>query len=409
MDRTFVIVGAGLAGATAAGALRAGGFAGRIVLIGAEHELPYDRPPLSKDYLQDKSEKAKLYVHPRQWYADHDVELRLGTRAAAIERNAHTVTLEGGEQIGYDKLLLATGASPRRLNVPGADLDGVRYLRNVNDCEALKETFAEARRVVIVGAGWIGLESAVAARAAGCDVTVLGAGALPLVNVLGPQVARLYAALHRRHGVEFRPDTAVAEITGDSGRVTGVRLADGTLIGADAVVVGIGARADTALAEASGLECNDDGVVVDEHLATTDLDIFAAGDVATTYYPHLGLHLRLGHWSAARKQPLVAAAVMLGQAGSYDNVPYFFSDQYEMGMEYLGYVPRDSAAEIVFRGDVTTGRYLVFWVGSDRVLAGMNVNVWHLTGAIRALVRSGARVDRAKLADPAVPLDEVFA
>jgi 3-phenylpropionate/trans-cinnamate dioxygenase ferredoxin reductase component len=409
MDRTFVIVGAGLAGATAAGALRVQGFAGRIVLIGAEHELPYDRPPLSKDYLQDKSEKAKIYVHPRQWYADHDVELRLGTRVTTMDRVAHTVTLEDGERIGYDKLLLATGASPRRLNVPGAELEGVRYLRNVNDCEALKAAFAEAQRVVIIGAGWIGLESAVAARAAGCDVTVLGVAGPPLTKVLGPQVGQLYAALHRRHGVEFRLGAAVAEITGDSGRITGVRLADGTLIRADAVVVGIGATANTALADASGLEADNDGVVVDEHMATTDPDVFAAGDVATTYYPHLGLHLRLGHWSAARKQPLVAAAGMMGQAGTYDNVPYFFSDQYEMGMEYLGYVPRDFAAEVVFRGDVATGKYLVFWMGSERVLAGMNVNIWHLTGAIRNLVRSGARVDRARLADPAVPLDEVFA
>jgi 3-phenylpropionate/trans-cinnamate dioxygenase ferredoxin reductase subunit len=409
MGRTFIIVGAGLAGATAAGALRDRGFAGRIVLIGAEHELPYDRLPLSKDYLLDRSEKAKIYLHPRQWYADRDIELRLGTRVAAIDRVAHAVELEGGERIGYDKLLLTTGASPRRLNVPGGELDGVRYLRNVNDCEALKAAFAETHRVVIVGAGWIGLESAAAARAAGCDVTVLGVGGLPLVKVLGPQVARLYAALHRRHGVEFRLGVAVTEITGDSGRVAGVRLADGTLLAADTVVVGIGARANTALADASGLDCDDDGVVVDEHLTTTDPDIFAAGDVATAFYPHLGLHLRLGHWSAARKQPLVAAAGMLGQSAAYDNVPYFFSDQYEMGMEYLGHVPRDVTAKVVIRGDLASGRYLVFWMGSERVLAGMNVNIWHLTAAIRALVRSGARVDAAKLADPAVPLDEVFA
>lgn len=409
MGRTFIIVGAGLAGATAAGALRDRGFAGRIVLIGAEHELPYDRLPLSKDYLLDRSEKAKIYLHPRQWYADRDIELRLGTRVAAIDRVAQAVELEGGERIGYDKLLLTTGASPRRLNVPGAELDGVRYLRNVNDCEALKAAFAETHRVVIVGAGWIGLESAAAARAAGCDVTVLGVGGLPLVKVLGPQVAHLYAALHRRHGVEFRLGVAVTEITGDSGRVAGVRLADGTLLAADTVVVGIGARANTALADASGLDCDDDGVVVDEHLATTDPDIFAAGDVATAFYPHLGLHLRLGHWSAARKQPLVAVAGMLGHAAAYDNVPYFFSDQYEMGMEYLGHVPRDVTAEVVVRGDLASGRYLVFWMGSERVLAGMNVNIWHLTAAIRALVRSGARVDAAKLADPTVPLDEVFA
>ncbi len=408
MDRTFVIVGAGLAGATAAEALRARGFAGRIVLIGAENEFPYDRPPLSKDYLQGKSEKAKLYVHTQQWYADHNVEVRVGIRATTIKRAAHEVTLEDGERIRYDKLLLTMGASPRRLDVPGADLGGVLYLRNVNDSETLKSAFATADSVVIVGAGWIGMESAVAARAAGCDVTVIGTGELPLVSVLGPQVAQHYAALHRRHGVEFRLGVAVAEITDGSGRASGVRLADGTFLDADVVVVGIGATPNTALAEDAGLATGD-GVVVDEHLATIDPDIFAAGDVARNYYPHLALHLRLGHWSAARKQPPVAAAGMMGQAGAYDNVPYFFSDQYEMGMEYLGYVPKDTAAEVVYRGDVATGKYLVFWLESDRVLAGMNVNIWHLTGAIRALVSSGARVDRIKLANPAIALDEVFA
>jgi 3-phenylpropionate/trans-cinnamate dioxygenase ferredoxin reductase component len=409
MGRTFVIVGAGLAGATAAGALRAKGYTERIVLIGAEPEFPYDRLALSKDYLKDRSEKAKLYLHPRRWYADQDIELRSDTVVTAIDRVAHQVLLHGGERIGYDKLLLATGASPRRLNLPGAESDGVLYLRDIRDCEAMKAAFAKAGRVAIIGAGWIGMESAVAARLAGCEVTVLGNGALPLVSVLGPHVAQLYAALHRRHGVQFRLGVPVAEITAQSDRVTGVRLADGSLVGADAVVVAIGATPNTALAEAAGLDADAGGIVVDEHLATADPDVFAAGDVATCYYPHLGIHLRLGHWSAGRKQPLVAAAGMLGQIAVYDRVPYFFSDQYELGMEYLGYVPRGTAAEVVFRGDVATGRFLAFWLASERVLAGMNVNIWHLTGAIRALVSSGARVDRAKLTDPAVPLDKVFA
>ncbi|MEO7124344.1 MAG: FAD-dependent oxidoreductase [Lacisediminihabitans sp.] len=408
MDSVFVIVGAGLAGAAAAEALRARGFDGRIVLVGAENELPYDRPPLSKDYLQDKSEKAKLYVHPQEWYGEHDIEVRLGAGATAIDRVAHEVTLEDGERIHYDRLLLTTGASPRRLKVPGADLDGVKYLRDVDDCEALKAVFANAHRVVIIGGGWIGLETAAAARAAGCEVTVIVRGELPLATVLGSEVAQHYAVLHRRHGVEFRLGATVDEITAESGRVAGVRLADGTVLDADVVVVGIGAVANTALAETAGLVI-DDGVVVDEHLATTDPDIFAAGDVANSYYPHLGLHLRLGHWSAARRQPKVAAAGMMGQAGAYDNIPYFFSDQWELGMEYLGYVPKGTGAEVIYRGDVATGRYLVFWLASDRVLAGMNVNIWHLTGAIRTLVASDARVDPAKLTDPAIALDEVFA
>lgn len=408
MDPVFVIVGAGLAGAAAAEALRARGFDGRVVLIGGESDLPYDRPPLSKDYLQDRSEKAKLYVHPERWYADHHIEMRLDVSATTIDRAAHEVMLEDGERIHYDKVLLATGASPRRLQLPGADLDGVMYLRNINDCEALKAAFANAGHVVIIGGGWIGMESAAAARTAGCEVTVIVRGELPLDAVLGTQVAQHYAALHRRHGIELRVEVAVEEITGESGRATGVRLADGTLIGADVVVVGIGAVPNTALADDAGLVV-DDGVVVDEHLATSDPDIFAAGDIANSYYPHLQRHLRLGHWSAARRQPGVAAAGMMGEAATYDNVPYFFSDQYELGMEYLGYVPKDAVTEVVYRGDVATGRYLVFWLDSDRVLAGMNVNIWHLTGAIRTLVASDARVDRTKLADPAIALDEVFA
>ncbi|GAB3033435.1 FAD-dependent oxidoreductase [Parafrigoribacterium mesophilum] len=408
MGRTFVIVGAGLAGATAAGALRTQGHTGRIVLIGAESEFPYDRLPLSKDYLKDRSEKAKLYLHPQRWYSDQNIELRRGCCVTAIDRATHDVVLRTGERVGYDKLLLATGASVRRLNVPGDQLHGVLYLRNIADCEAIKAAFATAGRVVIIGAGWVGLETAVAARLAGCDVTVLGAGDLPLAKPLGHQVAGIYAALHRRHGVRFQLGVAVAELTGDGGRVTGVRLADGAFIGADVVIVGIGAVANTALAEGCGL-VTDDGVVVDEHLATADPDIFAAGDVASCFHPSLGIHLRLGHWSAARKQPPVAAAGMMGRAPVYDNVPYFFSDQYELGMEYLGYVPPDTAAEVVVRGDLATGRFIVFWLAGERVLAGMNVNIWHLTAAIRALVSSGARVDRSKLADPAVPLGEVSA
>jgi 3-phenylpropionate/trans-cinnamate dioxygenase ferredoxin reductase component len=216
----------------------------------------------------------------------------------------------------------------------------------------------------------------------------------------------MYAALHRNHGVELRLGTGVAEITGKDNKATGVRLADGSLIDADAVVVGVGITPNTGLAEAAGLPV-DNGVVVDEHLVTTDPDVFAAGDVANSYYPLLGTHLRLEHWSAALNQGPVAAANMAGRATPYDHVPYFFSDQYDMGMEYSGYVGGGRYDEVVFRGDVAKGEFIAFWMGGGRVLAGMNVNVWDVTDAIQALVRSGQPVDPARLADPASPLQEL--
>ncbi|MEO6880125.1 MAG: FAD-dependent oxidoreductase [Mycobacteriaceae bacterium] len=407
-EQTFVIVGAGLAGASAAEALREQGFAGRVVITGDEDEHPYNRPPLSKDYLQGASERDKVFLHPDGWYADQNIELRVGTRVTSIDRVNHQVSTQNGETISYDTLLLATGSAPRRLEVPGAELAGVLYLRRLGDCEAMRTAFAGAHRVAILGGGWIGLETAVAARAAGCEVTVVERGELPLLRVLGRELAEIYAAVHRGHGVQLRVDATVAEITGVSGRANGVRLADGSLIEADAVVVGVGITPNTELAEASGLTI-DDGVLVDEHLATNDPDIFAAGDVANAYYPMLGTHLRLEHWFAAEKQGPVAALNMLGGAASYDQVPYFFSDQYDMGMEYSGYVGAEGYDEVVFRGDVDQGRYVAFWLRDRRVLAGMNVNVWDQTDTITDLVRSHAHVDRSRLIDPCTPLAEVRA
>jgi 3-phenylpropionate/trans-cinnamate dioxygenase ferredoxin reductase subunit len=407
-QRTFLIVGAGLAGTSAAEALRTNGFGGRVVLLGDEKAHPYDRPPLSKDYLQGKSELDKVFLHPDAWYAEQDIELRLGVQVTAVDRDAHQVSTAGGERIGYDKLLLATGSSPRRLRLPGADLRGVLYLRRLEESDAMKAAFAAASRVAMIGAGWIGLETAAAARAAGCAVTVVDVAELPLLAVLGKEMAEMYAGLHRRNGVEFRLGAKLTEITGKDGATIGLRLEDGSFIDADAVVVAVGITPNTELAEAAGLTV-DNGVLVDEHLATSDPDVFAAGDVANAFYPNLGTHLRLEHWSAALNQGPVAAANMLGKNTSYDQVPYFFSDQYDMGMEYSGYVAKGDYDEVVFRGDVEAGEYLAFWLREGRVLAGMNVNVWDITDAIAALVRSGVRVDRAKLVDPEVDLADVGA
>ena len=405
MNTAYVIVGASLAGAKAAQTLREEGFGGPIMLIGQETERPYERPPLSKDYLLDKAERESIYVHPAGWYGEHDVELRLGTTVTAVDPAAHEVTLADGSRIGYAKLLLATGSSPRRLPVPGADLDGVHYLRRVADSDRIKETFAAASRVAVIGAGWIGLETTAAARAAGVEVTVLEAAELPLLRVLGREVAEVFAGLHREHGVDLRFGVQVAEITGSGGRADGVRLADGSHIPAEAVIVGVGITPNSQLAEAAGLEVRN-GIVTDAGLRSSDPDIYATGDVANAYHPPLGRHIRVEHWANALNQPQAAARAMLGQDVAYDLVPYFYTDQYDLGMEYAGYVEPGGYDQVVFRGDVQRREFIAFWLASGRVLAGMNVNVWDVNEAIQAVVRGGRAVDAARLADVDVPLEE---
>jgi 3-phenylpropionate/trans-cinnamate dioxygenase ferredoxin reductase subunit len=404
---SYVIVGASLAGAKAAETLRAEEFAGPVVLLGAEEELPYERPPLSKDYLLGKAEREVIYVHPRQWYADNDVDLRLGVTVTGIDRAARAVTLADGSPVGYGKLLLTTGSAPRRLPVPGADLDGVLYLRTAADSDKLKSTFSSGARIVVIGAGWIGLEATAAARAAGAEVTVLETAELPLLRVLGREVAEVFAGLHRENGVDLRFGVQVAEITGAGGQATGVRLGDGTQIPADAVVVGVGISPNVQLAEQAGLDV-DNGIKVDAALRTSDPEIYAAGDVASAFHPLLGKHIRVEHWANALHQPQTAARVMLGQDVAYDRVPYFFTDQYDLGMEYAGYVEPGGYARVVFRGDVPGREFVAFWLdGAGRVLAGMNVNVWDVNDQVQALVRSGRPVDPAALRDPARPLDSL--
>jgi 3-phenylpropionate/trans-cinnamate dioxygenase ferredoxin reductase component len=404
----YVIVGASLAGAKAAEALRAAGFDGPVVLIGAETELPYERPPLSKGYLQGKAERDVIYVHPKEWYQEADVDLRLGATVTAIDRAAHEVVLADGSRVAYSKLLLTTGSSPRRIPVPGADLDGVLYLRSVGDSDRIKAVLGSAASIVVIGGGWIGLEVTAAAREAGVAVTLLEAAELPLLRVLGPEVAQVFAALHRDHGVDLRSGVQVAEITGKDGHVAGVRLGDGTVVAADAVIVGVGITPNTELAAAAGLEI-DDGIKVDAGLRSSDPDIYAAGDVASAFHPVIGKHVRVEHWANALNQPQAAATAMAGQQVSYDRVPYFFSDQYDLGMEYSGYVEPGGYDEVAFRGNVPGREFVAFWLGDGgRVLAGMNVNVWDVTDAIQALVRSGRPVDKAALSDPETPLDSLL-
>ena len=405
MSVAYVIVGASLAGAKAAETLREEGFGGPLVLIGEEAERPYERPPLSKDYLLGKAERETIYVHPRSWYAEHDVDLRLGAQVTGVDPAAHEVALADGSRAGYAKLLLATGSSPRRLPVPGADTDSVLYLRRVSDSDQIRATFQTASRIAVIGAGWIGLETAAAARAAGVDVTVLEAAELPLLRVLGREVAQVFAGLHRDHGVDLRFGVQVDRITVSGGRADGVRLADGSHVPADAVIVGIGITPNSQLAEAAGLETGN-GIVTDARLRSSDPDIYAVGDVANAYHPLLGRHIRVEHWANALNQPLTAARAMLGQDAVYDLVPYFYTDQYDLGMEYAGYVEPGGYDRVVFRGDVERREFIAFWLGRDRVLAGMNVNIWDVNEAIQAIVRSGRTVDTGRLADPDVPLEE---
>jgi 3-phenylpropionate/trans-cinnamate dioxygenase ferredoxin reductase subunit len=399
----FIIVGGGMAGSFAAQTLREEGFDGKITLLGQEPNAPYERPPLSKDYLQGKADRDSIFVHPEPWYAEHAVDLSLGTPVTSLDPASRTVSTAAGAQLSYDKLLLATGSKPRRLGVRGADLDGLYYLRNVEDSERLKIEFAQAKRVAIIGAGWIGLETAAAARAAGLDVTLLVSGDMPLEHVLGPEVAPIFAQLHRSHGVDLRYRTTAVELTGRRGKATGVVLSDGTRIDADMIIVGIGALPRTELAAGAGLKI-DNGIIVDEHLRTSDPDIFAAGDIAHAYNPRLGRHIRVEHWAHARRQGVIAAKAMLGQDGVDVRPSYFFTDQYDLSMEYTGDIGLAGYDRVVFRRYADSRQVIVFWLYEQRTQAGMNINIWDVADDIERLILSARRIDADDLADPAIPL-----
>ena len=396
---TFIIVGGGLAGAKAAEALRDNDFDGHIVLFAAEEHLPYERPPLSKEYLAGKKTLDDFTVDASAWYRDHHVELQLGTEVASIDPGAHTVSLPDGSKVGYDKLLLATGSEPRRPPIPGADANGVHYLRTIDDAATLNSVLAEGSSLAIVGAGWIGLEVAAGARERGVDVTVVEMAELPLLAALGREAAEVFAALHRDHGVDLRLGATVDEITTSGGKATGLKLGDGSTVSADAVLVAVGAAPNTGLAEAAGLAMGDGGVLVDSSLRTSDPDIFAVGDIAAAEHPLFGVRIRTEHWANALKQPAVAAAGMLGKPAEYAELPYFFTDQYDLGMEYAGHAP--NYERVVFRGDVDGREFVAFWLDADnRVLAGMNVNIWDVLDDVKSLIRSRAPVDPDRLADP---------
>ena len=401
---SVVIIGGGLAGAKTAEALREGGFEGTVVLAASEHRLPYERPPLSKGYLAGSAPFEEAVVHPADWYSVNSIELFLGCTATAIDRVAHTVTLDDGSSLSYDRLVLATGSAPRLLSVPGADGEGVHYLRTVEDADALKAVFGDGRRIVLIGAGWIGLEVAATARGAGCEVVVVESADLPLLGVLGPEVAASFADLHRSHGVDLRLGASVGSILLEDGKVAGVEV-DGERVPADCVVIGIGVRPLVDLAEAAGLEV-DNGILVDASLRTSDPDIHAVGDIANVDHPVLGRRIRVEHWATALNQPAIAVAALLGEDARWEDLPYFFSDQYDLGMEYLGNAPPGSYEQVVIRGDLEGREYVAFWLdASHRILAAMNVNVWDVLDQIKPLILSGKPVDPAQLGDPDVTYD----
>ena len=405
MSNPFVVVGAGLAAAKAVQALRENGYDGQLIVYGDERHLPYERPPLSKDYLLGNADLESATVNPSEWYDEQGVELRLGTTVTELDLAGHRVVADGTAQ-PYDKLLLVTGSSPRHLAMADESGAPVAYLRTMEDSERIRSSFHPEGRIAIIGGGWIGLEVASAARAAGTDVTVIETLDLPLLRVLGPEVAEAFADLHRAHGVDLRLGAKVAGLEKVDDRAV-VHLGDGSLIDADLVVIGVGITPNIGLAENAGLK-TDNGIVVDEHLRTSDPDVFAAGDVANAQHPLLGRSVRVEHWDNAIEQGSVAARNMLGQQVAYERMPYFFTDQYDLGMEYVGHVGPDGYDEVVVRGDTTGDRvFAAFWIRDGKVLAGMHANDWDAIDPIRAIV--GSSVDPARLRDESMSLTEIAA
>ncbi len=402
-EQTFLVLGAGQAGGTAIQKLRDEGFEGRIVLVGAEHHLPYERPPLSKSYLKGEGWLSHKSLRGQQWYDTQNVELRLGTRAISMRSADHQVTLDDESTLHYDKLLIATGSKAHRLNVTGAELSGVHYLRTLEDSTALGATLNEAPNVVVVGASWIGLEAAAAARQKGCRVTVIGPGAVPLQASMGTRIGGYYAELHQGHGVDFQLERHVVGFQGTE-KVTSVIADDGTTFSADLVIAGVGVEPESGFVEERFLS-EDGGILVDPQMRTEDPDVFAAGDIASVANPLYGRRLRVEHWNNALMEGKIAAQSMLGLPSRFDPAPFFFSDQYDCAMEYAGWVNARIAEDPVIRGDLAAHKFHAFWLVGNVVVAGMHVNAWDEgLVPVQELIRARTRVDTAELSDTTAPL-----
>ncbi len=403
----MVITGGGLAGATAARTLRSEGYSGPITLIGAENRIPYIRPPLSKEFLLEKVGEDAVEVMPAGWYQDNDVDVLLAGAVSGINRGDHEVTLSNGRSLGYSKLLLATGAQPRSVPLPGADLDGVMTFRTFDDSLRLRSLLKEGgRSVVMIGSGWIGMELSAAARTYGNEVTLLGLEDIPLSAAIGPRLGRYFQKLHMEHGVNFQLPASAAGIEGKKGKSTAVRTNTGETLAADVVVIAVGVLPNTALAEAAGLAVRN-GILVDAGLHTSAPEVFAAGDVANALHPFTGEHHRSEHWANALNGGKVAAKSMLGQEAVLDVVPYFYTDQFDLSMEYSGFPSLTSGDGPVIRGSLDDGSFIAFWLREQQVVAGMSVNQRRVQKPIKALISSRVRVDVARLTDPGVPLEEL--
>jgi 3-phenylpropionate/trans-cinnamate dioxygenase ferredoxin reductase component len=394
METTFVIVGGGLAGAKAVETLRSEGFDGRLVLVAAEDELPYERPPLSKELLRGEAERESTYVHPAEFYADNDVELLRGRTAETLDAKAASVTLDDGSELAYDALLIATGAEPRRLPVPGADLGGVHLLRTLTDCERLRERLRESGHAVVVGGGWIGCEVAASARQLGAEVTMLPGTELPLEHVLGQELGRFYRDVHTAHGVRILGGASVEAIEGD-GRAERVRTTGGEQLDCDLVVMGVGVAPRAGLAESAGLRV-ENGIVADARLATSAPNVYAAGDVANHTHPRFG-PLRTEHWHNALEQGPAAARNMLEEDEPYDEIPWFWSDQYEHNLQYAGF--HTEWDELVVRGSLEERNFVAFYRKDGRVLAAVAVNRAKDLRRSIPLIKAQEPIGAAKLCD----------
>jgi 3-phenylpropionate/trans-cinnamate dioxygenase ferredoxin reductase subunit len=402
--RNVVIVGGGLAAARAATNLRKEGFDGRVILLTEEAEVPYERPPLSKDYLRGTKDLAAIQVkEPEAWRSD-DVDVRTGTRVASLDLRARAVRTADGRRIRFWRAVLATGSAARPLPVPGGDLPGVFTLRDVADADALRAAALAAGHALVVGGGWIGAEVSASLRQLGVEVTMVMSGALPLEKVLGPEIGAVYRDLHRRHGVQLVPDARVDGVIG-TGQAEGIRMADGRVLKAAVVVAGVGARPRDELAKGAGLTVSD-GVEVDEYLRTSDPDVFAVGDIAAAWNPPLGERIRVEHWDTARRQGIAVAKSVLDRGVPYVRAPYFYSDQWDFNLEYVGHPSRWD--RLLFRGVPESGSFCAFWLDAGRVVSGLNLGVPDVSPTIARLVESRVTPDLARLADPTVPLGDLL-
>jgi 3-phenylpropionate/trans-cinnamate dioxygenase ferredoxin reductase subunit len=401
-QRTFVVVGGNLTGGTAVGTLRNEGFDGRLVLVGYETHLPYERPPLSKEYLRGEQDLASIFVRPDDWYREHDVDLRLGTRATRVDPGRRVVVLEGGEEVGYDALLLATGARPRRMDT--SDSERVLYLRTIEDSDRIKSRLERARHLVVVGAGFIGAEVAASARTKGKEVTVLEYAPVPLARALGTEMGEVYGAIHRDHGVDLHTGEGVEAIEDTGGGVV-VRTSKGQAIEGDAVVVGVGVEPRTELAEAAGIAV-DNGMLVDPACRTSVEGIFAAGDVANHQHPLFG-RIRVEHFDNALKMGEHAARSMLGSAEPFDDPHWFWSDQYDLNLQYGGFAKEWD--DIVIRGSVEDRDFCAFYLKDGVLLAALGLNRGKEVRRAMKLISAAARPDTTALRDEDVDLRSLAA